>query len=120
MMLLLALGLGLAAELHADPVASPDLAIFFVDDMGYGTSFGFRLPGHFFSQADEVKPALFVPLWGFLGEVRQRCKYVGSVGRPGGARGCGAGARGGRNASSRHRNTWVTVTPRGQDRRPID
>ena len=39
------------------------------DDMGYGTSFGFRLPGHFFSPADEVKPALFVPLWGFLGEV---------------------------------------------------
>ena len=64
------------------------------DDMGYGTSFGFRLPGHFFSPADEVKPALFVPLWGFLGEVSQRCKYVGSVGRPGGAWGCGAGARG--------------------------
>ena len=62
--------------------------------MGYGTSFGFRLPGHFFSQADEVKPALFVPLWGFLGEVSQRCKYVGSVGRPAGARGCGPGARG--------------------------
>ena len=54
-----------------------------LDDMGYGTSFGFRLPGHFFSQADEVKPALFVPLWGFLGEVSQRCKYVGSVGQPG-------------------------------------
>ena len=40
-----------------------------VDDMGYGTSFGFQLPGHFFSQEDELKPALFVPLWGFLGEV---------------------------------------------------
>jgi len=40
-----------------------------VDDMGYGTSFGFRLPGHFFGQTDEVKPAQFVPLWGFLGEV---------------------------------------------------
>ena len=23
-----------------------------VDDMGYGTSFGFRLPGHFFSQVE--------------------------------------------------------------------
>ena len=46
------------------------------DDMGYGTSFGFRLPGHFFSPADEVKPALFVPLWGFLGEVSWRCTSV--------------------------------------------
>jgi arylsulfatase A len=35
LLLLLGLGLGLAVELHADPVASPDLAIFFVDDMGY-------------------------------------------------------------------------------------
>ena len=64
------------------------------DDMGYGTSFGFRLPGHFFSQADEVKPALFVPLWGFLGEVSQRCKYVGSVGRPGGCTGLRSGCTG--------------------------
>ena len=25
-----------------------------VDDMGYGTSFGFRFPGHFFSQASPL------------------------------------------------------------------
>ena len=65
-----------------------------VDDMGYGTSFGFRLPGHFFGQADEVKPALFVPLWGFLGEVSRGCKYAGNVGQSRGAWVCRLRAHG--------------------------